>query len=187
MRTSFFIMIRLVMAAFVISFCTLTVLAGERSPAAAAVTTLQESSPPSDLSQFPEPIKKYAQMIADLCKTMDLIQQVSQLQTAIAGLRQNLPRYFHTVDHAKRLHTSLFYDRHIGGFWEWLNTKDRVNVAEAFLVTRVLLLPRKFSKERAGPEYFDHTWEHQIYDGLYCYSYEERPPKMSLAKKPDAS
>ena len=184
MKTCFVIMARLVVASL---FCTLAVLAGERSPTAAVVTTPQESPPPDDLSQFPEPIRKYAQMIADLC-TISVSRQEGQLQTAIDGLRANLPPYFEKATHARKMYDSLFYDGGIGAFWDWLGKEERVNVEEEFLFTRILLLPKKFSAERAGPKYFSHIWEHQIYNGLYCYSHSQRqPPEAALAKKPDAS
>ena len=184
MKTCFVITTRLAVAAFVAGlFCTLTALAGEQNPTAAT-----PQDPPSDLSQFPEPIRRYAQMIADLCQT-DLSRQEVQLQTAIEGLRTNIPPYFENATHARKLYDSLFYQRGIGAFWDWLGTtEERVNVEEEFLFTRILLLPKKFSAERAGPKYFKHTWEHQLYNGLYCYSHSQnQPPETALAKKPDAS
>ena len=187
MKACFIIMARWAVAAFVAGLCcTLTVLAGERSPAAAGAATPQD--PPSDLNQFPEPIKKYAQMIADLCKT-DLKKQEVQLQTAIDGLRTNLPRYFEKATHARTMYDNLFYDRHIGAYWDWLGTtEERGDFAKAFVVTRILLFPKNWPDEMAGPEYFKHTWEHQLYNGLYCYSHSQRqPPETALAKKPDAS
>ena len=184
MKTCFIIMARWVVAVFVAGlFCTLTVLAGERSPAAAAATT-QDPSPPDDLNQFPEPIKKYAQMIADLCKT-DLSKQEVQLQIAINGLRTSLPPYFEKATHARKMYDNLFFDMHIGAFWDWLDQEGRIDVAREFLFTRVLLYP---IPDKSGPESFYHEWEHQLYNGLYCYSHSQRqPPETALAKKPDAS
>ncbi len=172
---------------------------------AAVVTPLKYPPPPADPTQLPAPVKKYVKMIADLCNTNDLSKQVPQLKKALNGLDKALPFYYENYStrrvnsgDLREMHTHLLSgSRVLGGIWEDLNAdpenwrvpntnpEKRFNAASWFLHDRIILynLP-----DGAGPEFFSHDWEHQVYKGLYCISHDNpRPPKTSLAKKPDAS
>ncbi len=182
---------------FFISMVLGPVFAGEeaktdkRDPAA-VTTPLKYPPPPADPTQLPAPVKKYVKMIADLCNTNDLSKQVPQLQAALKGLDKVLPFYYENhlwEDNSglREMHTNLFNERYIGALWGYLNTdpEKRFNAEEQYLygLRRLDNLP-----EDSGPERFSHDWEHQIYNGLYCISHDNpRPPKTSLAKKPNAS
>ncbi len=160
----------------------------KRDPAA-VTTPLKYPPPPADPTQLPAPVKKYVKMIADLCNTNDLSKQVPQLQAALNGLKHKLPSYFGKVNEGdlREIYINLFDEMYIGALWGYLNTnpKTRFNAAGEYLhgLIRGNNLP-----EDTGPELFSREWEHQIYKGLYCISHDNpRPPKTSLAKKPDAS
>ncbi len=164
---------------------------------AAVVTTLKYPPPPADPTQLPAPVKKYVKMIADLCNTNDLSKQVPQLQAALNGLKKALPFYYENYStrrvnsgDLREIYTNLLDGErgYLGALWGYLNTnpKTRFNAASNFLYGRISLY--NLPEGREGPEHFSRKWEHQIYNGLYCISHDNpRPPKTSLAKKPDAS
>ncbi len=141
--------------------------------------------PPADTNQLPVPIKSCVQMIENLCKTnknveMPIIEQIPPLMAALNSLRKAIP-YYQKFEKAEFLIDDmdmLFDHRHLAVFWQYIDTKWRVDVAHHFLRERIML----YNWEgETGPERFTRYWQCQIYKGLYCISKGKRPP-LPLSK-----
>ena len=149
--------------------------------------------PPEDKSQLPDPVKSCIQMIANLCQhdedgrlTLTLEEQAPLLQSALKGLRKALPYYINHYSkqvnstNLRRIRSNVLNGTHIRVFWRRISTSKRGDFAGHFLKQRTV---SHNLESDAGPESFFQDWEYQIYNGLYCFSYENLPPAFSFPVK----
>ncbi len=137
--------------------------------------------PPADKKKLPRVVLKNIKAIEDLCKLDSLEKQVPQLKKALNELRKAIPfyneHYFKQVNPVilNEIYFNLFDDAGIAIYWRYLNTEQRVDMADQFLSQRIRMY--NLREYNNGPDHFRRDWEHKIYKGLHCYS-TGHPPKQ---------